>query len=733
MTGFPYHKLPLEKTSQPCQKEGQLRLRKTKNSPKEIVRQVKPVVWTISSDSDSSPTPKKRGRKMSAVVSPFKGAIDHSPSTSLLLPLSPIKKGKEGTQQKDFLPSPIIISDMSEDEKNSTVPSPVRRQLFKRKYSRSDSSDSLPDIDSAVYIPEKHSKCQEEFVECYENDPLLPIYKSPNHGIPTKEAVEILIQKLRPNQLTRTIPTDINRNAVFVYSINSIGHWKNALCDGMGCWIQNGKTTNHVRIGNGGTIEISNQHQNSEKLRVIRRKYTNKSYSKLHRIVIQLQESDTDLILDQMLVQYYFDGKEVSVTVAAHGNSNEPPTSKYQRTFESTKSRIKELCQFNKPKDIFHTLIEDEGGLNEIKCGSQIARDRQQIRNFNRKSLSTPDPVIECLDLAKRQEKTEDRFLREVRASPEFTMFMSTDRQLTEIEKFCTNETNLSILGIDTTFNIGEYYVSITTYRHLMLTNSFGVEPVMIGPMLLHQRKTFDSYFKLSSSLLQNSPNLKNLQVFGTDGDVNLSNAFEVCFPSSIHLLCDIHMVDNIKRKLNKLNIKGHLARQYIQDIFGHIQKDTKIKGLVDYLNETEMSNVLEQLKEEWISRHENGKDFLQYFLEHKLELIRNCMSAEVRTRCGLGFPPKPYTQNGNECINSVIKADIFSKNKGKEKKLDPYDFVKLAEKCVGRQENEIKLALIGKGEYKLKAEYRHLQTDETLYWKKSAQQREALFKRYAV
>ena len=32
-------------------------------------------------------------------------------------------------------------------------------------------------------------------------------------------------------------------------------------------------------------------------------------------------------------------------------------------------------------------------------------------------------------------------------------------------------------------------------------------------------------------------------------------------------------------------------------------------------------------------------------------------MSAEVRAMVGLGFPPKPYLQNTNKCINSVLKS----------------------------------------------------------------------------
>lgn len=54
-------------------------------------------------------------------------------------------------------------------------------------------------------------------------------------------------------------------------------------------------------------------------------------------------------------------------------------------------------------------------------------------------------------------------------------------------------------MEVDTTSDIGAFYATFTTYRNIMLTTKQGTEPVMNGPILIHQRKNFDSYFKLSS------------------------------------------------------------------------------------------------------------------------------------------------------------------------------------------------------------------------------------------
>ncbi|CAC5383196.1 unnamed protein product [Mytilus coruscus] len=292
-----------------------------------------------------------------------------------------------------------------------------------------------------------------------------------------------------------------------------------------------------------------------------------------------MEDPRSGVIFNEMFVQYYFDSFTGPTKIEPHGNSTKAKNP-YQRTSHSTFAKIKEFRENKtKPKEIFNNIISEQGGLEHVKGSSSIPRNRKQIYNVNNNNCRFIDPVVECTDLAKEQEKNMSQFVRDVRTAPEFSMFLGSDRQLTEIGKFCAQNKNFCVLGVDTTFNIGNYYVTVSVYRHQMLLNRFDTEPVMIGPMLIHQRKSFDSYFKLPSTLLQESPKLIDLKVFGTDGDVNLSSAFQACFPNSKHLLCDIHMFDNIERKLVKLGISGKLKKEYINDIFGYVEEDIKIPG----------------------------------------------------------------------------------------------------------------------------------------------------------
>ena len=533
---------------------------------------------------------------------------------------SPIKKQKTVRRNitsklslKGFVSSGSGDSDTGYSKSADTV----KRKLFEKPPEiKLEISQTSQRTDAHSTVDEPITRYR-EFSECLENNPLLPIYQPLNQGIKTKDAIHILLNTLSQNKLARTLPSYIDRNVSFVYSIEGVGHWQNPLCDNMGKWIQNG--TSKLYIDPEEKTVINQNEISEDSLLMVRRIYVNGSNSSLHRVVITIETVATKEMLDYMFVQYFFTGarndETKDTTLMPHGNSKQKKKP-YKRTSESTIQLIKGLCKSNKnPTDIYHTIVERQGGLESVTAGQFLPADRQQIRNV-KKTVSNPtDPLIECTDLAKEQEKMNKKFIRDVRSGPEFSMVLASDRQLQEVNKFCTQNKNFSVLGVDTTFNIGKYYVTVTTYRHLMLLTKNKVEPVMIGPILLHQKKTFESYFKLPSGMIQECPELKNLKVFGTDGEVSLSNAFEACFDKAHHLLCDIHMKDNIKSKLTSLHISGHTAEEYITEIFGRQENDLRHKGLVDCLTEEELSNKMEIIKPKWITRHENGKLFVFCFV----------------------------------------------------------------------------------------------------------------------
>lgn len=93
-------------------------------------------------------------------------------------------------------------------------------------------------------------------------------------------------------------------------------------------------------------------------------------------------------------------------------------------------------------------------------------------------------------------------------------------------------------------------------------------------------------------------------------------------------------------------------------------------------------------------------------------------MTADLRTMCGLGYPPSMNNQNANECGNSVIKRDI------KLEKLSVQDCLTHLQNILQRQYNQAKLVVLGRGEYSVSEPNREYQVNEEKFYQTTKQQK---------
>ena len=158
--------------------------------------------------------------------------------------------------------------------------------------------------------------------------------------------------------------------------------------------------------------------------------------------------------------------------------------------------------------------------------------------------------ILECRNL-----KGEDKFIREIKLAPEPSVTMVMDYQLSDMEAFCTSQSQYCVLGIDPTFDLGPFNVTVTTYKQFQLVKPNGHAPTFIGPLFVHYCKTFPCYNSFVSAILGLNKNLKNILAFGTDGEGALIEAFSQQCHNATHLMCFTHCRGNIKRKLQELAI----------------------------------------------------------------------------------------------------------------------------------------------------------------------------------
>ena len=235
-----------------------------------------------------------------------------------------------------------------------------------------------------------------------------------------------------------------------------------------------------------------------------------------------------------------------------------------------------------------------------MRSCSDFPRDRKQVTNlkYSKKHQLVEDDIIELIDMC-ALEKSDEKFIRNISVIPEKIVSLINDRQLSDIKKFCTSNKAISILGVDPTYNIGPCFVTITTYRHLQFLTKENVHPVILGLSIIHTRKECQSYFSLPS---------KMLRVFGSDSEKNVYKPFSNLFSTTVHLLCDLHMKDNIQNKLQDSQFRNSEKDEILADIFGKKLDDYIKKGLVDSESVEEFDGCYQKLKRKWIAFDGKGE-----------------------------------------------------------------------------------------------------------------------------
>ena len=131
-------------------------------------------------------------------------------------------------------------------------------------------------------------------------------------------------------------------------------------------------------------------------------------------------------------------------------------------------------------------------------------------------------------------------------------------------------------------------------------------------------------------------PKVKNIIVFGSDADKNVYQPFEEMFPSAHHLLCDLYMKDNIRTKLTKTNLNTLQVDAVMKNIFGRKIGEVVEPGLVDSPNAEDYDKMADELFVKCSKNYvDSMKDFILYFKSKKSQLIKNCMTAEIRSLVG--------------------------------------------------------------------------------------------------
>lgn len=281
---------------------------------------------------------------------------------------------------------------------------------------------------------------------------------------------------------------------------------------------------------------------------------------------------DIDKWFPLILLYYQFDGKPTKFKVEKHGNrtsSNMP----YERTKASTKQSIEAKAQHYGPKRALFQVTKEAVGVFGVDSTGTLPRNENQVKYIKKKQQeagpANKDPLASVMEL---QKTTFRGFIPEIVCNDLPTVMLFTNRQLNNIVKFCSHRrpNQISELGVDLTFQLGPFYVLITSYQNTVLkVKGTDRHPCCIAPVMICLTKEETTYLSFIHCFTREIPGLsEHLHAAGTDGERALINTHGAGFQRAALLLCYIHSERNVRARGRKLGMLSAPVERICQDLY---------------------------------------------------------------------------------------------------------------------------------------------------------------------
>ena len=245
----------------------------------------------------------------------------------------------------------------------------------------------------------------------------------------------------------------------------------------------------------------------------------------------------------------------------------------YIQTKGSAKQSIEQKAQQYGPKRALFQVKKEAGGVCGVDSTGTPPRNENQVKYIKKKKQeagpANKDPLASVMEL---QKTTFRGFIREIICNDLPTVMLFTDRQLNNIVKLCCHwrPNQISELGVDLTFQLGPFYVLVTSYKNTVLkVKGTDRHPCCIGHVMICLTKEETTYLSFIHCLTREIPGLsEHLHATGTDGERALINALGAGFQRAVPLLRYIHSERNVRAKGRKFGMPSALVERICQDLY---------------------------------------------------------------------------------------------------------------------------------------------------------------------
>ena len=246
------------------------------------------------------------------------------------------------------------------------------------------------------------------------------------------------------------------------------------------------------------------------------------------------------------LTLIHYLGDEKTATVYPHGNSKCAQPKPFMRTCPSV---LKSLSGTNElPSAVYKKAI----AINDCRGDHQPVlkpRNCRQIANLQFKERQrlrlTHDALYNMHEVAYDL----NGFVAKITTYPDLVLICGMQTMAQELDKLLQSPmSSPQLLSYDTTFQVGDFYLSPLLFRHTAFISS----PIMPLAFLIHERKFQSAHEELMKHISVVIPSLSKAKApapipIVTDDEIGMCNAIDRYLPNVTRLKCWNHTINSIK------------------------------------------------------------------------------------------------------------------------------------------------------------------------------------------
>ena len=292
--------------------------------------------------------------------------------------------------------------------------------------------------------------------------------------------------------------------------------------------------------------------------------------------------------------------------------------------------QITKEVEHHKAHKVYKELIcqntEGHDAVSKPRNVKQLQNARAKVQNDSR---LTKDTIVNTHELA----YAHPNFIWHITTLPDLTVICGEQEMLELLQELVNSKDRQLILSYDTTFSLGEFYVSPLLFRNVY----FNSNPVMPALFLIHERKLQSTHETLFSFLESRLKKLKGFPII-TDMETGIVNAIETRTKMRV-LGCWRHLRKDVERWLQDHVEKSRRSR-YVDDLLQIMRSET----------EEEYITILRRKQCEW------EETFANYFDKYISPKMKYFVVYAIKDACHTLDKVNGITTNSSEGFNFLIK-----------------------------------------------------------------------------